>query len=278
MRLLITGAGGMLGRDVAAEAARQGHAAVALDRAALDIADAGAVQAAVGAERPDVVVNCAAYTNVDAAESDEEGATRINGAGAGNVAAAAAAAGAHVIHISSDYVFSGDKGTPYAEPDEPGPRSAYGRSKLAGEQAVAAAAPRGHTIVRSSWLFGVHGACFPATILRLAAERDSLNVVDDQVGCPTYTGHLAQGLLELARDRVPGVVHLAGGGECSWYELARETVARAGVSCDVRPCATEEFPRPASRPAYSVLRSTRALEAPLLPPWQEGLAEYLAAR
>src|SRR5947209_12758877 len=180
MRLLITGAAGMLGQDVAAVATSAGVETLALARAELDIADAAAVERALDSARPTVVINCAAWTDVDGAESSEPEAVAINGAGAGNVARAGAHAGAWTIHISSDYVFDGSKREPYVESDPTNPVSAYGRSKLQGEREVARAAPQTHTIVRSSWLFGATGPCFPATILRLASERDHIDVVDDQ--------------------------------------------------------------------------------------------------
>lgn len=267
----------MLGRDVLAAAERAGHDAVGLARADLDITDAAAARAAVAAERPDVVVNCAAYTNVDAAEHDERAATALNGAAAGYVAEAAAAVGAAVVQPSTDYVFDGLKTTPYIESDSTGPRSAYGRSKLAGEQAVAAANER-HLVVRTSWLFGAAGRNFVDTMLALARDRDELKVVADQVGCPTYTGHLAEALLRLAQSDADGVHHIAGGGACSWFEFATEIFRQAGLD-DVRtvPCTTAEFPRPAPRPAYSVLGSERP-DAIRLPDWREGLAGYLAER
>jgi dTDP-4-dehydrorhamnose reductase len=276
MRLVITGAAGMLGQDLIAAARGAGHDVLALARAELDIADDTAVTRSIRGAGADVVVNCAAWTDVDGAERDEDGALSVNGAGAGNVARAASACGAWTIHISSDYVFDGAKRSPYVESDVVGPVSSYGRSKLAGEREVAAEAPERHTIVRSSWLFGAGGPCFPATILRLAAERDELKVVDDQIGCPTFTRHLARALLDLAtrESRPVGILHVAGGGVCSWFEFAREIVAVAGVSCEVRSCTTAEMPRPATRPAYSVLRSER--DAPILPDWQRGLAEYMA--
>ncbi|MHB8691824.1 MAG: dTDP-4-dehydrorhamnose reductase [Solirubrobacteraceae bacterium] len=284
MRILITGAGGMLGHDLTAAVAAAGHEAVALTRAELDITDAGAVHRAIAQARLDAVINAAAYTNVDGAESDEATAQAVNGVGAGFVAAAAAAVGAWTVHVSTDYVFDGTKsGDPYFESDPVGPRSAYGRTKLAGELAVAHAAPAAHTIVRSSWLFGVGGPCFPKTIMRLAGERDELSVVEDQVGCPTFTGHLAAALVELAtgsgggggRGRVSGVTHVAGGGRCSWFEFAREIVARSGATCEVKPCTTAEFPRPAPRPAFSVLASERGEEVPRLPDWEHGLTEFM---
>jgi dTDP-4-dehydrorhamnose reductase len=277
MRLLITGAAGMLGHDLVGAATAAGHDVTPLARADLDIVDAAAVDAALAAARPDAVVNCAAFTNVDGAETDHEVALAVNGNGARNVARAAAAAGAWTIQVSSDYVFSGTKGEPYVESDPTGPIGQYGISKLAGEVAVADAAPGTHTIVRSSWLFGTAGPCFPATILRLASERDELRVVEDQVGCPTFTGHLAQALVILAGERVAGVVHLAGSGYCSWYEFACEIVSAAGLVTEVQPCTTAEFPRPAPRPAYSVLGSERTSELPEMPDWHDGLADYTAA-
>ena len=268
MRLLVTGAAGMLGRDVVAAAERAAHDVVALARRDLDIADAGAVRAAVDAARPDAVINCAAWTDVDGAEEHEADATRINGEGAANVAAAAP----FLVHVSSDYVFDGSASEPYTEHDPTGPRSAYGRSKLAGEHAVAAAGD--HAIVRSAWLFGAHGKNFVATMLKLAEERDEVNVVADQIGCPTFTGHLAPALVEIAGRRVGGISHVAGGGQCSWHELAVAAFEEAGVTCTVNPVTTAEFPRPAPRPAWSVLTSTRP-DAPVLPAWREGLASYL---
>jgi dTDP-4-dehydrorhamnose reductase len=275
MRFAITGAAGMLGQDLEAAARAAGHDSFGFSRAALDITDAGAVADALRDAHPGVVVNCAAWTDVDEAEQAEDAALAVNGAGAGNVARAAAACGAWTIHVSSDYVFDGAKRSPYVESDPVGPVSAYGRTKLAGERAVALEAPASHTIVRSSWLFGAGGPCFPATILRLAGERDELKVVDDQVGCPTFTGHLAAALVQIAAGRPVGVVHVAGRDSCSWYEFAREIVGTAGVSCEVRPCSTTEMPRPATRPAYSVLRSERGGAVPSLPDWREGLAEYM---
>jgi dTDP-4-dehydrorhamnose reductase len=268
MRLLVTGAAGMLGHDVVAAAESAGHDVVALARRDLDIADAGAVRAAVEAARPDAVINCAAWTDVDGAEADEAGATLINGTGAGNVAAAAP----FIVHVSSDYVFDGTATQPYTEGDPTGPQTAYGRSKLAGEHAVAAAGD--HAIVRSAWLFGTHGKNFVSTMLRLAEDRDELNVVADQIGCPTFAGHLAPALVEIAERRLGGVLHVAGGGSCSWHELAQATFEEAGLARTVHPVTTAEFPRPAPRPAWSVLQSDRP-DAPVLPAWREGLSTYL---
>ncbi len=274
MRILITGAGGMLGHDVRRAAEAAGHEPVAIPRPKLDVGDRSAVATAVTAAAPDAVINCAAWTDVDGAEAQFDDALAVNGAGAGHVAAAAQAQGAWTIQVSTDYVFDGTKREPYLESDPVAPVSAYGRSKLAGEQEVAAAAPGHHLIVRSSWLFGAHGGCFPRTILRLAAERDELGVVADQVGCPTFTGHLAGALVELAETPRAGVLHVAAGSSCSWWEFAGAIVAAAGARCQVKPLTTAEYPTPAHRPAYSVLGSER--DAPVLPGWEDGLSAFMS--
>jgi dTDP-4-dehydrorhamnose reductase len=265
VQIVVTGAGGMLGQDVMRAAC---GAAVGFSHGELDVADHAAVrQALAGA---DLVVNCAAWTDVDAAESDPDGAMRVNRDGARNVAEAAG----RVVYVSSDYVFDGEKRSPYLESDPTGPLSSYGCSKLAGELATAEASPR-HFIVRSSWLFGAGGPNFVETMLRLGSERDELEVVDDQVGCPTFTGHLAEAIVRLTQTEDYGIHHLAGSGRCSWYEFAREIFERAGVDCQVEPCTTEDFPRPAPRPAWSVLGSERGHS---LPAWRAGLDAYLGVR
>jgi dTDP-4-dehydrorhamnose reductase len=273
MRLLVTGAAGMLGRDVTAAAADAGHAVAGLARADLDITDAAGVRSAVVAARPDAVVNCAAWTDVDGAEAAEEQATAVNGAGAGNVAAATREAGALLVHVSSDYVFDGHAEEPYREDAPTAPAGAYGRSKLAGERAVAAAGGRS-AIVRSAWVFGPHGRNFVDTMRRLGAERDEVAVVDDQIGCPTYTGHLAAALVAVAEQGLTGVLHVAGGGRCSWFDLAVATFEETGLACRVRRQSSAELGRPAPRPAFSVLASTRS-DAPVLPHWREGLRAHL---
>jgi dTDP-4-dehydrorhamnose reductase len=278
MRLLITGAAGMLGQDLVAAADGRGIDWVAPAIAELDITDPEATHTAITEAAPDVVVNCAAWTDVDGAEEHEAQARAVNADGAGNLAWAAAETGAWTVHISTDYVFDGAKRGPYVESDPTGPLSAYGRSKLAGEQAVAAAAPSAHTIIRSSWLFGAGGPCFPATILGLASDRYRVKVVDDQAGCPTFTGHLAKAILDVCDGRPVGVIHVAGGGSCSWFRFAQEIVASAGLHTEVLPCSTAEMPRPATRPANSVLGTERPGEAPALPDWRRGLEEYMALR
>lgn len=276
MKLLVTGAAGMLGRDVMLAAANAGHQVVGFGHAELDIADEAAVGAKVEAERPDVVINCAAWTDVDGAEEAEEEATRINGTGAANVARAAAAIGASVVYVGSDYVFDGSKGAPYVETDQTAPLSAYGRSKLAGEEATRTANKR-HFIVRSAWLFGTGGPNFVETMLRLATDHGEVLVVRDQVGSPTYTWHLAYGIVRLIEGVEFGIHHMAAAGACSWYEFAREIFEQANVECKVMSATTEMLGRPAPRPAYSALVSQRehAIE---LPSWQDGLAAYLSQR
>jgi dTDP-4-dehydrorhamnose reductase len=277
MRLLVTGAGGMLGRAVFEAAQRLGHDVRAVTRAELDVTDAAAVQRALAERRPQAVVNCAAYTDVDGAESERDTAAAVNAAGAGNVAFAAAEVGARIVHVSTDYVFDGSKREPWLESDPVAPLGAYGATKLAGEQAVADATDA-HAIVRTAWLFGAGGRNFVDTILALGAERDEVSVVTDQVGCPTWTGHLAGALVELAeRPQDTGVHHIASAGACSWNELAIEVFDRAAIDCRVLPTTTAAFPRPAPRPAYSVLGTERP-QPLLLPPWQDGVAEYLATR
>jgi dTDP-4-dehydrorhamnose reductase len=274
MKILVAGAAGMLGRDVMLAAGNAGHQVVGFGHAELDIADTGAVVAKLEGERPDVVINCAAWTDVDGAEEAEEAATAINGAGAGNVAAAAAAVGASVVYVGSDYVFDGSKGAPYVETDQTAPLSAYGRSKLAGEEATRAANKR-HFIVRSAWLFGTGGGNFVETMLRLAADHGEVLVVRDQVGSPTYTWHLAYGIVRLIEGVEFGIHHMGAAGACSWYEFAREIFEQANVECKVMSATTDMLGRPAPRPAYSALASQRehAIE---LPSWQDGLAAYLA--
>jgi dTDP-4-dehydrorhamnose reductase len=263
--ILVVGAGGMLGRDVARAA---GEGAIALTRTELDVTDRAAVRDAV---RGATVVNCAAYTDVDGAEAESDAAHAVNADGARNVAEAAE----RVLYVSTDYVFDGRKAEPYLESDPPGPIQEYGHSKLAGERATAEANDN-HLVVRSSWLFGAGGRNFVDTMLTLGRERDELLVVDDQVGSPTFTGHLAEALVALASGDERGVLHVAGGGSCSWYAFAQAIFERSGVGADLRPCTSDEFPRPARRPANSVLASERG--APALPAWQDGLDAYLGVR
>ncbi|HVN50525.1 MAG TPA: dTDP-4-dehydrorhamnose reductase [Acidimicrobiales bacterium] len=250
MRVLITGAGGQVGRELVA--AFDGHDVAAFDHRRLDVADRDAVLGAVTALSPDVVVNGAAWTAVDANESDPERAWAVNALAVRHLADGARRVGAWVCHLSTDYVFDGTKGDPYVEWDRPNPMSMYGRSKLGGELELGP----GDTVVRTSWVCGFHGANMVKTILRLAGEHESLDFVDDQRGHPTFAEDLAAVVKRLVVERRPGVFHVTNQGAVSWYEFAREVLSAAGLDPDrVRPISTADLdpPRPAPRPANSVL-------------------------
>jgi dTDP-4-dehydrorhamnose reductase len=265
-RVLVTGGGGQLAAEFPALV--RGICS-APPRAELDVTDAASVRAAVEAFRPTLVVHCAAWTDVVGAEADREGAFEVNETGSRNVARAARAAGAALVAYSTDNVFAGDAPDGYTESAATGPRSVYGASKLAGERAVRHEHPHAH-VVRTAWVFGARGHNFVRTMLRLGAERDELRVVDDQVGCPTYTRHLARATLELVDTCPPATYHLAGGGSCSWFELAQAIMRRAGLSARVVPIPSSELDRPAPRPSCSILR-TEHEGTPTLPPWRAGL-------
>ena len=276
MRVLVTGARGMLARALLRELERRGHEVVGLGRDALDVTDADAVERAVREWAPDVVVQCAAYTRVDDAETDEAAAFAVNAEGTRNVARACRAVGTRLVYPSTDYVFDGRASSPY-RPDHPtAPLNAYGRSKLAGE---AAAREAGDWIVaRTSWLYGAGGRNFVSTILRRAMEGTPLRVVDDQRGTPTWTGALAVTLVGLLEADVPsGIYHTTGRGETTWYGFAREALRLAGIDADIVPVPTEAFPTPARRPRYSVLdcSSTEAVVGPL-PDWRDALRAAIA--
>ena len=276
MRMLVTGAKGMLGHRVAETASAAGHEVLATDLPELDLTDAQATFDHIGEIEPDAVIHCAAYTDVDGAEADEELALRINMEAAGNVTAAAGLNGAFVVAVSTDYVFAGDGDRPYVESDEPAPRGAYGRTKMLGERAVEDIGTPS-AIVRTAWLFGAGGKNFVDTMLRVGGERDEVRVVDDQIGSPTWTGFLAPALVQIAQRRAAGYHHVAGGGQCSWAELAEEVFRVAGLPTKVTRVSTAEYPLPAPRPAWSVLGTERD-DAVTLPPWQEHVAAYLGER
>jgi dTDP-4-dehydrorhamnose reductase len=276
LKILVTGSGGMLGTDVVRAAEFVNHEVVGLAHGDLDITDRASVERLLLEERPDVVINCAAYTNVDGAEEDLSGAMDGNAEGARFVAAAAAEVGAKVVYPSSDYIFDGSKSEPYVESDEPRPQSIYAQSKLAGEHETAEANPR-HFVARSAWLFGTSGRNFVEAMLALARDHGEVRVVSDQVGCPTYTAHLADALVRLSASDAYGIHHLASQGACSWFEFAQEIFRQAGVECRVLSCTSDEFGRPAPRPHYSVLGTERS-DAIYLPHWKEGLASYLSER
>jgi dTDP-4-dehydrorhamnose reductase len=279
---LVTGASGQVASHVV-ELLR-GDDVVALGRGELDITDALAVRRAIDAHRPDVVINAAAYTAVDAAEEDELAADAVNRLGPENLARALAHAGTgRLLHVSTDYVFAGDASEPYDVDAPVGPTGAYGRTKLAGEEAVLSALPGRAGVVRTAWVFGGPGPNLVDTMLRLEQERETVDVVADQVGSPTYARDLAAALIELGRrdSPPPPVLHYVNAGQASWFDLARETFRLAGAEPErVHPTDTASFPRPAKRPAWSVL-STRAWEAAgLAAPrrWEDALAAKIAAR
>jgi dTDP-4-dehydrorhamnose reductase len=274
-RWLVTGAGGMLGTDMVAVLTSRGEPVTGLDRAGLDVTDAAAVSDAIAGGRPDVVVNCAAWTAVDDAEASEEQALAVNAAGAANLAAACAEVGARLVQISTDYVFAGDAGRPYAEDDVPAPRTAYGRTKLAGERAVLDRLPGSGFVVRTAWLYGAHGPSFVGTMIKLEDQRPTVDVVDDQHGQPTWTVDVARQIVALVHSTAaPGIYHATSGGQTTWFGLAREIFALLGADpARVRPIPSSALSRPAPRPAYSVLGHS-AWAGPRVPPigeWQTAL-------
>lgn len=275
-RLLVTGAAGQLGHDLVRLARKSGDEVVAADRAALDVGDRRAVFDMVAGVRPEVVVNAAAWTAVDACEADPERAMRDNGDAVGHLRDACDAVGAHLVQISTDYVFDGTLQRPYREDDEPNPLSVYGRSKLSGEQAAGDAA----TIVRTSWVCGIAGNNMVKTVLRLLASGTPMRFVDDQRGQPTFTADLATVVRQLGGERRPGIFHVTNQGAVSWFEFVRDVVAAAGRDPDqVEPIATVDLqpPRPAPRPANSVLENAALQRAglPLLRHYREPLGELI---
>jgi dTDP-4-dehydrorhamnose reductase len=278
VRWLVTGARGQLGTELVE--ALDGEIVLAVGHAELDIADAPAVERVVADFVPDLVVNAAAYTAVDAAESDEDAAYRVNATGPAMVAAALARHGGRMVHVSTDYVFAGDATHPYQVDDVPAPKSAYGRTKLAGEQAVRELLPDASYVVRTAWVYGTAGSNFVKTMARLERERDTLDVVDDQRGSPTWSADLARGLVELARsDATPGIYHCTNAADTTWYGFARAIFEELGADASrVRRTTTDAFPRPARRPAYSVLSDAGWRTAGLtpLPTWRDALRRALA--
>lgn len=253
MRWLVTGSNGMLGSDLVALLRERDHDVSPATRATADLLDPEAVADLVAGH--DVVVNCAAWTDVDAAEAHEPEAHRINATAPATMARAAATTGAWLVQLSTDYVFDGSARTPYSETAETRPRSAYGRTKAAGEQAVRTVLPDRSLVVRTAWLYGAHGRCFPRTIARLAHERGQVAVVTDQVGQPTWTRDVADMVIRLVEAQAPaGTYHATSSGQCSWFDFARAVVASAGLDrAWITPTTSDAFPRPAPRPAYSVL-------------------------
>jgi len=282
MRWLITGSYGQLGTDLQAVLAATPEDVVrAVDLDVLDITDAAAVDRAIAEFAPDVLVNAAAFTAVDAAEENEALAFRVNATGPAVLAAAMARNGGRLVHVSTDYVFAGEGTRPYEVDDAPDPRSAYGRTKLAGERAVRELLPDASYVVRTAWVYGGTGANFVKTMVRLEDERESVSVVDDQRGSPTWSADLARALVELARSSAtPGVYHCTGTGDTTWFGFTQAIFGELGADpARVLPTTTDAFPRPAPRPAYSVLSDAawRAAGLTPMPGWRDALHTAFAA-
>jgi dTDP-4-dehydrorhamnose reductase len=276
MKVIILGASGLLGKALMRVWTED--EVVGLGSRDADIRDADKVRAVVEKARPDWIVLAAAYTNVDDCESHPDLAFSVNRDGAVNVAKAAKQIDAKLLFLSSDYVFDGKKTSPYEAEDARNPQSVYGRSKAEAEIRLLEVLPE-VCIARTSWLFGTGGKCFPDTILKLAANRPALNVVNDQRGCPTYSVDLTRAIIELCRNQASGIVHTTNSGECSWFEFAREIVNGSGLATEVRPVSSQQMARPAPRPAYSVLSATSLQPYGIVvPTWQDALNRYLRER
>lgn len=276
IRALVTGAGGQLGRELLGFRP-DGIQLTGASHTDLDVTSLRQCRAAMRRIQPQVVIHCAAYTAVDAAESHAEAAYLTNADGTANIAQASMEAGAKLLYLSTDYVFDGEASAPYREDSPTGPHTVYGRSKLAGEQAVQALHGRAF-IVRTSWVYGPHGKNFVKTMLRLGGEGRDIKVVNDQIGSPTYTYDLAETILQLIRTEGYGVYHASNAGSCSWYEFAEAVFALGGIAAQLRPCATSEYPQAAKRPRYSVMAQDALAAAGIAPlrPWREALAHMLA--
>ena len=276
MKVLIFGASGLLGQALTRE--WKGDEVVGLSVEDVDIRDSTRVREIIEKERPTWIVLAAAYTDVDGCESKQDLAFSVNRDGAVHVAVAAKQAGSNLLFLSSDYVFDGEKDVPYEIEDSRNPQSVYGRTKAEAELALLELIPS-CCIVRTAWLFGPGGKCFPDTILKAAATRPVLEVVTDQRGCPTYSLDLARAIIRLCHKGASGIVHVTNAGDCSWFEFAREIIRQAGLSTEVRPISTEQIARPAPRPAYSVLSSSSLRQIGVsMPDWQDALQRYLQER
>lgn len=276
MNILVTGANGQLGNEIRRRSVGSSHHFTFTDVAELDITDAAAVLEMASNTKAEFIINCAAYTNVDKAEDDEQTAHLINCTATANLAAAAKQVGATLIHVSTDYVFDGCGCTPYTEEAAVAPTGAYGRTKLAGEQAVAESGCK-HIIIRTAWLYSPFGRNFVKTMRTLTAERELLQVVFDQVGSPTYAGDLADAILQIVEGgthEAYGTYHYSNEGVCSWYDFAKEICEMSGNVCDIRPCHSDEFPSKVARPHYSVLDKTKIKTTfgISIPHWKESLA------
>ena len=282
MKLLIIGSNGQLGYDFVEQAKICGHDVIPVDYPQIDICDKASVESCIDTVEPDVIVNCAAFTAVDDCETKIDMAFALNADACGILAAAAQRHGAALVHFSTDYVFDGLASSPYVEGSATNPQTVYGKSKLRGEEMILDSHPNS-MIFRIAWLYGAHGNNFVKTIHKLAAscvsESKPLKVVNDQFGTPTWTVSVCRQTLAMLDRQERGIFHSTSEGLCSWFDFAKEIVAAAGINADVQPCTTEEFPRPAPRPQYSVLENARlkAIGANIMPDWQEGFHEFLSS-
>ena len=282
MKLLIIGSNGQLGHDFVMQAGIAGHNVVPIDYPQIDICDKSSVESCIDTVEPEVIVNCAAFTAVDECETKIDMAFALNADACGILAMAAQRHGAALVHFSTDYVFDGRASSPYTEESLTNPQSVYGKSKLRGEEMILDSHPNS-MIFRIAWLYGAHGNNFVKTIRKLAAscasEGKPLKVVNDQFGTPTWTVNVCRQALAMLDRQERGIFHSTSEGFCSWFDFAKEIVAASGITADVQPCTTEEFPRPAPRPQYSVLENARlkAIEANIMPDWREGFNEFLSS-
>lgn len=280
MKILIIGCNGMLGQDMVVTAKEAGHKVFCIDHPEIDITKPESVHHHVETVRPEAIVNCAAYTAVDLCETNRDIAFAVNGAGAGNIARAASGIGAKLVHISTDYVFDGKGPRPYVEDDPTGPASVYGQSKLEGEMQVVKNCTQSY-ILRIAWLYGKNGNNFVKTIrsigLKNAAEKKPLKVVNDQWGTPTWTVEVCRQVLKIIDTSHYGISHATNEGMCTWCDFAKTIIESANIPCEVVPCSTKEFPRPAPRPAYSVLenRNLKRLGLNVMQDWKEAFEEFL---
>ncbi|MBP0725132.1 dTDP-4-dehydrorhamnose reductase [Bacillus sp. RG28] len=276
MRVLVTGAKGQLGQDLIVHIEKYPWAIYGLGKAELDITNVEQVSKVITGFNPDVIIHTAAYTKVDQAEKDRDDAFRVNGEGTKNIAKAAASIGAKFCYISTDYVFDGENKIPYSTEDKPNPQTVYGESKLAGEKYTKQYCEK-YFIVRTSWVFGLYGNNFVKTMLRLAKEKDEIGVVHDQTGSPTYTADLAKFLIELVQSEKYGTYHASNSGQCTWYEFAKEIFKQAGLDTKVIALTTDQFPRPANRPKYSVMANSTIENNgfQILPHWKESTQLFI---
>lgn len=274
-KVLVTGAKGMLGRDLCPILEQEGYEVIATDYEELDITNKDKVIETVSKIKPDLIIHCAAYTNVDKAEDDEAAAYNLNVEGAKNIAVASAEVDACVVYISTDYVFGGKKTTPYFPLDNPNPLSVYGKTKLLGEKEIQKHCKK-YYIARTAWLYGLYGKNFVETMIKLALEKGKLSVVNDQIGSPTWTIELIQGILKILKTNQPyGIYHISGQNQASWYDFAKKIFELEKIDVELNPCTTEEFKSKAQRPKYSYIENPDLV---LTRPWEEALKDYLKLR